>query len=73
MVLKNAPTVVVKAVFDTCFVSIVQIVLESEDHGEMQNATECLAAFISGGRQELLVWSGEQGRTLKMLLDAASR
>ncbi|KAG2574260.1 importin-9-like isoform X3 [Panicum virgatum] len=73
MVLKNAPTVVVKAVFDTCFVSTVQIVLESEDHGEMQNATECLAAFISGGREELLVWSGEQGRTLKMLLDAASR
>ncbi|WVZ81580.1 hypothetical protein U9M48_028936 [Paspalum notatum var. saurae] len=73
MVLKNASTDVVKAVFDTCFVSIVQIVLESDDHGEMQNATECLAAFISGGRQELLVWGGEQGRTLKMLLDAASR
>ncbi|CAO2036232.1 unnamed protein product [Urochloa humidicola] len=73
MVLKNAPTVVVKAVFDTCFVSTIQIVLESDDHGEMQNATECLAAFISGGRQELLVWGGEQGHTLKMLLDAASR
>lgn len=73
MVLKNAPVAVVKAVFDTCFVSTVQIVLESDDHGEMQNATECLAAFISGGRQELLVWGGEQGQTLKMLLDAASR
>ncbi|XP_066375650.1 uncharacterized protein [Miscanthus floridulus] len=73
MVLKNAPAAVVKAVFDTCFVSTVQIVLESDDHGEMQNATECLAAFISGGRQELLVWGGEQGHTLKMLLDAASR
>ncbi|OEL20715.1 Importin-9 [Dichanthelium oligosanthes] len=72
-VLENAPTVVVKAVFDTCFISTVQIVLESDDHGEMQNATECLAAFISGGRQELLFWGGEQGRTLKMLLDAASR
>jgi len=35
-IFQNAPTVVVKAVFDTCFVSIVQIVLESEDHGEMQ-------------------------------------
>ena len=34
-IFQNAPTVVVKAVFDTCFVSIVQIVLESEDHGEM--------------------------------------
>ncbi|OQU76224.1 hypothetical protein SORBI_3010G114900 [Sorghum bicolor] len=66
-------TAVVKAVFDTCFVSTVQIVLESDDHGEMQNATECLAAFISGGQQELLVWGGEQGHTLKMLLDAASR
>ncbi|KAL6838613.1 hypothetical protein ACP4OV_031570 [Aristida adscensionis] len=73
MVLKNAPTAVVKAVFDTCFISTILIVLESDDHGEMQNATECLAAFISGGRQELLVWGGEQGRTLKMLLDAASR
>uniref|UniRef100_A0A0A9D749 Importin-9 central HEAT repeats domain-containing protein n=1 Tax=Arundo donax TaxID=35708 RepID=A0A0A9D749_ARUDO len=73
MVLKNAPSAVVKAVFDTCFISTVLIVLESDDHGEMQNATECLAAFISGGRQDLLVWGGEEGRTLKMLLDAASR
>uniref|UniRef100_A0A0E0E0H2 Importin-9 central HEAT repeats domain-containing protein n=1 Tax=Oryza meridionalis TaxID=40149 RepID=A0A0E0E0H2_9ORYZ len=72
-VLENAPTTVVKAIFDTCFTSIIQIVLESDDHGEMQNATECLAAFISGGRQELLLWGGGQGRTLKMLLDAASR
>uniref|UniRef100_A0A453RBQ5 Importin N-terminal domain-containing protein n=1 Tax=Aegilops tauschii subsp. strangulata TaxID=200361 RepID=A0A453RBQ5_AEGTS len=73
MILKNAPAAVVKAVFDTCFTSTIQIVLESDDHGEMQNATECLAAFISGGRQELLVWGGEQGSTLKMLLSAASR
>ncbi|KAF0904147.1 hypothetical protein E2562_032418 [Oryza meyeriana var. granulata] len=73
MILKNAPTAVVKVVFDTCFTSIIQIVLESDDHGEMQNATECLAAFISGGRQELLLWGGGQGHTLKMLLDAASR
>uniref|UniRef100_A0A0E0LAC8 Importin N-terminal domain-containing protein n=1 Tax=Oryza punctata TaxID=4537 RepID=A0A0E0LAC8_ORYPU len=73
MILKNAPTTVVKAIFDTCFTSIIQIVLESDDHGEMQNATECLAAFISGGRQELLLWGGGHGRTLKMLLDAASR
>uniref|UniRef100_M8AJJ7 Importin-9 n=1 Tax=Aegilops tauschii TaxID=37682 RepID=M8AJJ7_AEGTA len=72
MILKNAPAAVVKAVFDTCFTSTIQIVLESDDHGEMQNATECLAAFISGGRQELLVWGGEQGSTLKMLLSAAS-
>uniref|UniRef100_A0ACD6AEW2 Uncharacterized protein n=1 Tax=Avena sativa TaxID=4498 RepID=A0ACD6AEW2_AVESA len=73
MILKNAPAAVVKAVFDTCFTFIIQITLESDDHAEMQNATECLAAFISGGRQELLVWGGEPGSTLKMLLSAASR
>ncbi|KAM0908834.1 hypothetical protein ACQ4PT_015180 [Festuca glaucescens] len=73
MILKNAPATVVKAVFDTCFTFIIQITLESDDHGEMQNATECLAAFISGGRQELLAWGGEPGSTLKMLLSAASR
>lgn len=72
-IFQNAPTVVVKAVFDTCFISTVLIVLESDDHGEMQNATECLAAFISGGRQELLAWGGEPGHTLKMLLNAVSR
>ncbi|GJN29036.1 hypothetical protein PR202_gb17226 [Eleusine coracana subsp. coracana] len=72
-VLENAPPIVVKAVFDTCFISTILIVLKSDDHGEMQNATECLAAFISGGRQELLAWGGEQGSTLKMLLDAVSR
>jgi hypothetical protein len=35
-IFQNAPAAVVKAVFDTCFVSTVQIVLESDDHGEMQ-------------------------------------
>ncbi|CAM0914131.1 unnamed protein product [Alopecurus aequalis] len=73
MILKNAPAAVVKAVFDMCFTFIIQITLESDDHGEMQNATECLAALISGGRQELLVWGHEPGSTLKMLLSAASR
>lgn len=38
-----------------------------------QNATECLAAFISSGRQELLSWSGDPGVTMRSLLDAASR
>lgn len=33
---QNAPAAVVKAVFDTCFTSTIQIVLESDDHGEMQ-------------------------------------
>lgn len=40
---------------------------------EFQNATECLASFLSGGRQELLVWAGDPALTMKRLLDAASR
>lgn len=38
-----------------------------------QNATECLAAFVSGGRQEVLTWGGDLGFTMRSLLDAASR
>lgn len=38
-----------------------------------QNATECLSAFISGGRQEVLVWGSDSGSTMRSLLDIASR
>ncbi|OVA12506.1 hypothetical protein BVC80_9011g12 [Macleaya cordata] len=73
MLLKNAPMDVVKAVYDTCFRSVIRIILQSDDHSEMQNATECLAAFVSGGRQEMLAWGGDPGLTMRSLLDAASR
>ncbi|KAA3462782.1 importin-9 [Gossypium australe] len=70
---ENAPTDVVKAAYDVCFDAIIRIVLESDDHSEMQNATECLASFVSGGRQELLSWGSDSGFTMRSLLDAASR
>ncbi|TYH96502.1 hypothetical protein ES332_A12G181700v1 [Gossypium tomentosum] len=73
MLLKNAPTDVIKAAYDVCFDAIIRIVLESDDHSEMQNATECLASFVSGGRQELLSWGSDSGFTMRSLLDAASR
>ncbi|KAJ3694783.1 hypothetical protein LUZ60_000160 [Juncus effusus] len=73
MLLTNAKIEVVKAVFDQCFDPTVQILLQSEDHGEMQNATECLAAFVSVGRQEMLNWGIDQGYIMKRLLEAASR
>ncbi|PKA67290.1 hypothetical protein AXF42_Ash004783 [Apostasia shenzhenica] len=73
MILKGAPLDVVKAVFDCCFNSAIQVLLESDDHGEMQNATECLAVFLASGRHELLSWTGDPSFTMKMLLDAASR
>ncbi|XVF43372.1 hypothetical protein PTKIN_Ptkin02bG0035000 [Pterospermum kingtungense] len=73
MLLKNAPTDVVKSAYDVCFDAIIRIVLQSDDHSEMQNATECLASFVSGGRQELLAWGSDSGFTMRSLLDAASR
>ncbi|XP_021815145.1 importin-9 isoform X2 [Prunus avium] len=73
MLLKNAPIDVVKTVYDACFDSVIRIVLQSDDHSEMQNATECLAAFVSGGRQDVLAWSADLENTMRRLLDAASR
>ncbi|XP_039131884.1 importin-9-like, partial [Dioscorea cayenensis subsp. rotundata] len=73
MILKNAPIDLVKAVFEICFHPAVQILLESHDHGEMQNATECLATFLSAGKQDLLGWGGDPGLTMKRLLDASYR
>ncbi|KAE8663903.1 ARM repeat superfamily protein isoform 4 [Hibiscus syriacus] len=72
-IVQNAPTDVVKAAYDACFDAIIRIILESDDHSEMQNATECLASFVSGGRKELLAWGSDSGFTMRSLLDAASR
>ncbi|XP_062111240.1 uncharacterized protein LOC133822814 isoform X2 [Humulus lupulus] len=72
MLLKNSPIDVVKAVYDVCFDAVIRIVLQSDDHSEMQNATECLAALISGGRQEMLAW-GDSGFIMRSLLDVVSR
>ncbi|KFK44558.1 hypothetical protein AALP_AA1G272600 [Arabis alpina] len=73
MLLKGAPSDIVKTSYEFCFDAVIRIILHSEDHSELQNATECLAAFISSGRQELLTWSGDPGFTMRSLLDAASR
>ncbi|XP_061986940.1 uncharacterized protein LOC133705642 [Populus nigra] len=73
MLLKNAPSDVIKAIYDTCFDAVIRIVLQSDDHSEMQNATQCLASFISGGREEILSWAADSGFTMRSLLDAASR
>ncbi|XP_030512692.1 importin-9 isoform X1 [Rhodamnia argentea] len=73
MLLKNSPIDAVKLISDACFDAVIRIILQSEDHGEMQNATECLAAFVSGGRQDVLAWGGDSGFTMRSLLDVASR
>ncbi|XP_075096715.1 uncharacterized protein LOC107810364 isoform X1 [Nicotiana tabacum] len=73
MLLKNAPTHIVKAVYEVSFDPVVRIVLQSDDHSEMQNATQCLAALISGGKEELLAWGGDTAFAMRSLLDVASR
>ncbi|GMP83078.1 hypothetical protein CsSME_00037131 [Camellia sinensis var. sinensis] len=73
MLLKNSPSDVVKAVYETCFDSVIRIVLQTDDHSEMQNATECLASLLSVGKKEVLAWGGNPGFTMKSLLDVASR
>ncbi|RDX82379.1 Importin-9, partial [Mucuna pruriens] len=69
----NAPADVVKAIYDVSFNAVIKIILQSDDHSEIQNATECLSAFISGGRQEILAWGSDSGSTMRSLLDIASR
>ncbi|XP_023646011.1 importin-9 isoform X2 [Capsella rubella] len=73
MLLKGAPSDIVTTAYDFCFAAVIRIILHSEDHSELQNATECLAAFVSSGRQELLTWSGDPAFTMRSLLDATSR
>ncbi|KAK3015406.1 hypothetical protein RJ639_007478, partial [Escallonia herrerae] len=73
MLLKNAPYDVVKAVYEVSFDLVVCLVLQSDDHSEMQNATLCLAALVAGGKQELLTWGGDPASTMRSLLDVAAR
>ncbi|KAG5051633.1 hypothetical protein JHK87_003831 [Glycine soja] len=69
----NAPADVVKAIYDVSFNAVINIILQSDDHSEIQNATECLSAFISEGRQQILAWGSDSGSTMRSLLDIASR
>ncbi|CAN6448698.1 unnamed protein product [Victoria cruziana] len=73
MLIKKAPSDVVKQAYDACFDLVVQITLQSEDHGEIQNATECLSAFVLGGKQDMLSWGPYPSFTIRRLLDSASR
>lgn len=34
--MQNAPSDVIKAIYDTCFDAVIRIVLQSDDHSEMQ-------------------------------------
>ncbi|CAM9002763.1 unnamed protein product [Rhodiola kirilowii] len=73
MLLKNAPGDVINAIYDVCFNPVVRLIFVSDDHGEMQNATECLAAMVAGAKQDILSWGTDSGSTMRSLLEVASR
>jgi hypothetical protein len=35
-IMQNAPSDIIKAIYDTCFDAVIRIVLQSDDHSEMQ-------------------------------------
>lgn len=43
--MQNAPADLVKAVYDVCFDAVVRIILQSEDHSEMQVIFFAMLAF----------------------------
>ncbi|KAH7416171.1 hypothetical protein KP509_14G078800 [Ceratopteris richardii] len=73
VLLKKSNAEIVQAVYNVAFNSLVSLVLQSDDHSELQNATECLATFVQEGGEPMLNWSGNASGTMKMLLDAAAR
>jgi hypothetical protein len=40
---------------------------------DLQNGTECLAAFVREGSEALLEWGGDADQTMRMLLDTVAR
>lgn len=73
ILLKKSSTEIVQAIYNVTFYPLIALVLQSDDHSELQNATECLAAFVQEGGESLLSWSRDSGGTMRMLLDAAAR
>lgn len=73
ILLKNSNIEVVRAIFNVAFQAMIGIVFHSDDHSELQNATECLAAFVREGGESLLNWCEDSGATMRMLLNAAGR
>jgi len=73
MLLEKAPVEIIRAAYDVSFSPLIQIALQSNDQSELQNATECLAAFVREGGEALLGWGSNADHTMRMLLDVAAR
>jgi hypothetical protein len=57
MLLKGAPSDIVKTAYDFCFAAVIRIVLHSEDHGELQvikySISSLLHLYIDEGHLSL--------------------
>lgn len=62
-----------KAAFDVLFGPLSSILLESEDHSQLQNGAEALTMFVRKGGEELLKWSQNPTATLLTFLKVSSR
>ncbi|CAI6000661.1 unnamed protein product [Closterium sp. NIES-64] len=73
MLLKRTPPPLVRPVFDALFAPLAAVVLQSDDHTELQNGAEALAMFVRKGGEELVAGSADPDATMKTLLDAAAK
>ncbi|KAI5081597.1 hypothetical protein GOP47_0001340 [Adiantum capillus-veneris] len=73
ILIKKSSAGIVQAVYNVAFAALIGLVLRSDDHSELQNATECLATFVQEGGETMLSWSGDAAGTMRMLLDASAR
>ncbi|EFJ15376.1 hypothetical protein SELMODRAFT_118457 [Selaginella moellendorffii] len=71
--IENAPLSILKHAHHALFTSIIDIVLQTNDDSELQNATECLAGFVKSAGENLIAWATDADSTMKMLLAAAGR
>ncbi|CAI7783102.1 unnamed protein product [Closterium sp. NIES-53] len=72
LVRPRTPPPLVRPVFDALFAPLAAVVLQSEDHTELQNGAEALAMFVRKGGEELVAGSADPDATMTTLLDAAA-
>ena len=78
IILRPASPETAKATHDVCFKYVCGLIMQSDDAGVMQGASETLRAFLRAGKENMLEWgSGDPtvggGDVLRAMFEAASR
>ena len=78
IILRPAAPETAKATHDVCFKYACGLIMQSDDAGVMQGASETLRAFLRAGKENMLEWgSGDPtvggGDVLRAMFEAASR